>query len=144
MLFIMSDQHSAHALGCYGNAEVSTPNLDKLAKQGVRFENTICQTGQCVPSRFSIWTGRYARSTGTYGNGSGQKTEENTVADLFKKAGYFTGTIGKHHMMMTKENQNHGFDVVSVPSDRGKPVNPLPYDEVPSGKVGGWGEPPSK
>ena len=107
VLFIMSDQHNANALGCYGNKEISTPNLDRIAKQGVRFQNAFCQTAQCVPSRYSIWTGRYARSTGTYGNGNGQNANENTVADLFDKAGYVTGTIGKHHMIMNQENQNH-------------------------------------
>ena len=134
VLFIMSDQHNAHALGCYGNIEVSTPNLDKLAGKGVLFQNAFCQTGQCVPSRYSIWTGRYARSTGTYGNGNGQNAAENTVADLFKKAGYVTGTIGKHHMIMNAENKNHGFDVVLVPADRAKPVNPLPFNEVHPGR----------
>ena len=134
VIFIMSDQHNANALGCYGNKEVSTPNLDKLAKQGARFQNAFCQTGQCVPSRYSIWTGRYARSTGTYGNGNGQNPNENTVADLFGKAGYKTGTIGKHHMLMNAANQNHGFDVVLNPADRARPVNPLPYDEVHPGR----------
>lgn len=134
VLFIMSDQHNANALSCYGNKEVSTPNLDRIARQGVRFQNAFCQTAQCVPSRYSIWTGRYARSTGTYGNGNGQNAGENTVADLFGKAGYATGTIGKHHMVMNAENQNHGFDVVLVPADREKPIRPLPYDEVHPGR----------
>lgn len=134
VLFIMSDQHSARALGCYGNKEVSTPNLDRLASQGVRFQNAFCQTGQCVPSRYSIWTGRYARSTGTYGNGNGQNSSENTVADLFGKAGYETGTIGKHHMIMNAENQNHGFDVVLNPLGNAKPDHPLPYNEVSPGR----------
>ncbi len=134
VIFIMTDQHNANALGCYGNKEVKTPNLDKLAKEGVRFHNAICQTGQCVPSRYSIWTGRYARSTGTYGNGNGQNPVENTVADLFGKAGYKTATIGKHHMRMSKENQNHGFDLVSNPHGNAKPLNPLPYDEVHPGR----------
>ncbi len=134
VLFIMSDQHNAMALSCYGNSEISTPNLDRIAKNGVRFENAFCTTAQCVPSRYSIWTGRYARSTGTYGNGNGQNASENTVADLFDKAGYVTGTIGKHHMVMNKENQNHGFDVVLNPTDRTTPLNPLPYDEVHPGR----------
>lgn len=134
VIFIMSDQHNANALGCYGNKEVSTPNLDKLAKQGVRFHNAFCQTGQCVPSRYSLWTGRYARSTGTYANGNGQNASENTVADLFGKAGYKTATIGKHHMRMSNENQNHGFGLVSNPHGHVKPLNPLPYDEVHPGR----------
>ncbi len=134
VIFIMSDQHNIHALGCYGNSEISTPNMDRIAKQGVRFQNAFCQTGQCVPSRYSIWTGRYARSTGTYGNGNGQNPNENTVADLFGKAGYKTGTIGKHHMFMNAENHNHGFDVVLNPMGNAKPEHPLPYDEVSPGR----------
>lgn len=134
ILFIMTDQHNATALSCYGNEEISTPNLDKLASQGVLFENAICQTGQCVPSRYSIWTGRYARSTGTYWNGQGQNPDENTVGDLFQKAGYVTGTIGKHHMKMNAENNLHGFDTVLVPNANLMPVDTLPYANVHPGR----------
>ncbi len=134
ILFIMTDQHNATALACYGNEEISTPNLDKLASQGVLFENAICQTGQCVPSRYSIWTGRYARSTGTYFNGQGQDPAENTVGDLFKKAGYVTGTIGKHHQIMNAENNMHGFDTVLVPRVNLMPVDTLPYADVHPGR----------
>ena len=134
VIFIMSDQHSAHALGCYGNAEVSTPNLDRLAHEGVRFENAIVQTGQCVPSRFAIFTGRYPRTTGTYNNANGQDPKEQTVADLFDQAGYVTATIGKHHMEMTAVNHNHGFKLVANPMGNAKPHNPLPFDEVHPGR----------
>ena len=134
IVFIMSDQHNANALGCYGNKEVGTPNLDQLAGKGVIFRNAICQTGQCVPSRYSIWTGRYARSTGTYSNGNGQNPAENTVGDLFRRAGYRTATIGKHHMQMNSENQNHGFDVVMNPIGRKKLLHPLPFEEVSPGR----------
>ena len=134
VIFIMSDQHSAHALGCYGNSEVSTPNLDKLASEGVRFENAIVQTGQCVPNRFAIFTGRYPRTTGTYGNGNGQDPKEQTVADLFDQAGYVTATIGKHHMEMNSVNHDHGFKLVSNPVGNAKPHAPLPYAEVHPGR----------
>ena len=134
ILFIMTDQHNATALSCYGNEEIGTPNLDRLASQGVLFENAICQTGQCVPSRYSIWTGRYARSTGTYFNGQGQNPNENTVGDLFKKAGYVTGTIGKHHQIMNAENNNHGFDTVLVPRVNLMPIDTLPYADVHPGR----------
>jgi len=90
ILFIMTDQHNARALGCYGMDEISTPNMDRLANEGILFENAICQTGQCVPSRYSIWTGRYSRSHGTYFNGDDQDPTEETVGDLFKAAGYVT------------------------------------------------------
>ncbi|MHB8900816.1 MAG: sulfatase family protein [Thermoguttaceae bacterium] len=112
VLFIMSDQHSARALGCYGNDEVQTPNLDRLASQGTRFERAFVQTGQCCPSRYSIWTGRYSRSHGLWSNGVRENDAETTVGELFKAAGYATANIGKHHMTMTEANGRHGFDLV--------------------------------
>jgi arylsulfatase A-like enzyme len=135
VLFIMSDQHNARALGCYGSTEVKTPNLDALAAQGAVFTRAICQTPQCIPSRYSIFTGRYARSTGTYSNGCGQNSDENTVADLFHAQGYFCGTIGKHHMDMTPENKNHGFDLVDVPHGFWEYSKSLPYEQAHPGRA---------
>lgn len=112
VLFIMTDQHSARALGCYGNDEIQTPNLDRLAAQGTLFERAFCQTGQCCPSRYSIWTGRYTRSHGLWGNGLMENPDEVTVGELFRAAGYATANIGKHHMHMTESNGRHGFDLV--------------------------------
>ncbi len=136
VLFIMSDQHSARALRCYGNREIRTPNLDRLAAEGVLFENAFCQTAQCVPSRYSIFTGRYARSHGTYSNGQAQNPSEQTVAELFKKAGYVTATLGKHHMVMDKTTQNHGFDLVFTEPNRGfaQKGEFLPFEEVSPGR----------
>ena len=121
VLFIMSDQHNARALGCYGNREVQTPSLDKLASQGAVFTHAVCQTGQCVPSRYSILTGRYARSTGTYSNGQGQNPAENTVAELFRQSGYVTATFGKHHMIMnarTGNSPSQGLTFVYLPGKK--------------------------
>lgn len=134
VLFIMSDQHNANALGCYGHKLVKTPNIDKIASEGVLFNNAFCQTGQSVPSRYSIFTGRYARTTGTYSNGNGQDAAENTVADLFSAEGYVCATIGKHHMIMNSENNNHGFSVVEIPVGGHRTNKPLPKDEVYPGR----------
>ncbi len=136
IVFIMSDQHNARALSCYGNSEISTPNMDRLAAEGTLFENAFCQTGQCVPSRYSIFTGRYARSTGTYSNNQTQNPDERTIADIFKDAGYVSATIGKHHMQMNEANNDHGFDLVSSPSaDLQGAGTFLPYDEVHPGRA---------
>ena len=136
VVFIMSDQHNARALGCYGNREIRTPNLDRLAEQGALFTRAICQTGQCVPSRYSIWTGRYARSHGTYSNGNMQNPQELTVAELFKQAGYVTATFGKHHMVMNETTGKHGFDVVEVPAPGWKynEETVLPYERAHPGR----------
>jgi len=90
ILFIMTDQHNAHALGCYGSREVKTPNMDRLARQGALFEQAFCQTGQCCPSRYSIWTGRYARTHGLYYNGQLENRKEDTVADILRRKGYMS------------------------------------------------------
>ncbi len=110
VLFIMSDQHNVRSLGCSGNPEIKTPVLDRLASEGVRFSNAFCQTGQCCPSRYTIWTGRYAHSHGLRWNHVVEPLEETTVGEIFKQAGYATATIGKHHMMHSP--REHGFDVV--------------------------------
>jgi len=106
----MSDQHNARALGCYGNKEIKTPNMDRLAHQGVRFQNAFTQTGQCCPSRYTIWTGRYAHSHGCRWNGVVEPLEETTIMEVLKKAGYVCGGFGKHHMM--NHPTKHGMDVV--------------------------------
>ena len=114
VLFIMSDQHNARALSCYGNTEMQTPNMDRLAREGVRFDRAFCQTGQCCPSRYTIWTGRYAHSHGCWRNGDVEPLEEVTVGEVFSQAGYATATIGKHHMV--HDPKEHGFAcVVDVP-----------------------------
>lgn len=112
ILFMMSDQHNARASGCYGNRELKTPNIDRLAAEGVRFERAFCQTGQCSPSRFSIMTGLYARTHGLYANSIQESADVPTVAEMFKSANYVTATIGKHHLSMDQISDKHGFDVV--------------------------------
>jgi len=117
VLFIMGDQHNAGALGCAGNPDVKTPNLDRIAREGVRFSNAFCQTGQCCPSRYTIWTGRYAHSHGLRWNGVREPLDDVTIGEILRDAGYATATIGKHHMMHSPSE--HGFEhVVDQPQYR--------------------------
>ena len=69
VLLLFSDQHNADFMGCAGHAVVRTPNLDALARQGVRFNRAYCQDAICVPSRVSMMTGLYPRTTGCLTNG---------------------------------------------------------------------------
>jgi len=113
VLFIMSDQHNARALHCGGNDDIQTPNLDRLADDGWRFSQAHCQTPQSCPSRYTLWTGRYAHSHGCRWNGVVEPLDEVTIGEIFSDAGYVTGTIGKHHMM--HDPKKHGFaHVVSM------------------------------
>ena len=69
IVLIMSDQHNASVIGCAGNPIVRTPNLDALAKHGVRFTNTYCSFPLCAPSRAAFMSAQYPSDIGIYDNG---------------------------------------------------------------------------
>jgi choline-sulfatase len=97
VLFLMSDEHSPHALGYTGNKIVRTPALDGLAARGTAFSAAYCQNPICVPSRASFVTGRMPSNVGVIANDGGLRPEVITLADVFKKAGYAAGWVGKQH-----------------------------------------------
>src|SRR4051794_5062700 len=66
VLIIMADDLAAWMLGCYGNKEIHTPNIDRLAREGMRFNNAFVCTAVCSPSRATFFTGRTPRQTGIY------------------------------------------------------------------------------
>lgn len=99
IIFLMDDQHRWDALGVENNI-VHTPNLDQLAKNGVRFTQAVCQAPMCVPSRNSMMFGLYANQTGVLRNGRGipdDKLPAKPLAQLFADAGYETAGFGKTH-----------------------------------------------
>ncbi len=101
ILLLFSDQHRADALSCDGHPDVLTPNLDRLAAQGVRFANAICQDGVCIPSRTSVMTGLYPRTSGCLSNADtegGLLHQTYPMAQAFTDAGYTTAAYGKRHL----------------------------------------------
>ncbi len=104
ILVIMTDQQSATMLSCTGNKYLKTPNLDKLAENGVRFEKAYVANPVCVPSRFSIQTGLYPSAIEMRHNGSNFNKArntaimKNTLGNVFKNAGYDTYYGGKIHL----------------------------------------------
>jgi arylsulfatase A-like enzyme len=86
------------ALGCMGNAVVKTPHLDRLAEQGLLLENAFSCSPVCGPYRAQLMTGRYGHSTGVIKNDIKLPSEEITIAEVLKGAGYATGYIGKWHL----------------------------------------------
>ena len=84
-------------IGCYGNPFIKTPNIDKLAKSGLRCENTFLTSPQCSPSRISILSGQYPHTTRTEDLHTTLPEGVNFITTLLKKAGYFTGSNGKTH-----------------------------------------------
>jgi arylsulfatase A-like enzyme len=97
ILFVISDDHSAADLGCYGNTSIQTPTLDALARDGVRFENCIVTSPQCSPNRSAIFTGCVAHTTGTSRLHTPMPPWEYTYLDGLREAGYFTGAFRKVH-----------------------------------------------
>lgn len=97
ILFIHTDEQRADTLGCYGNGLVETPNIDRLASEGVTFEEGHCTHPLCCPSRGSLLTGRYPSVHGLWRNGLELPEEEITIAEVLRDEGYQTGLVGKAH-----------------------------------------------
>ena len=98
ILFIYADQMRADAMGCAGNPIVKTPNINRLAYEGVRFDNAFVSYPLCTPFRGSFLTGKYAHATGLYSNHFPIPTGQTFVSTLLKNVGYRTGYIGKWHL----------------------------------------------
>ena len=103
IILFVADDHGTDALGCYGNPVIETPNLDKLAEEGVRFSNAYCTSASCAASRSVILTGMFSHGTGSYGHVHDYhhfSTFKNikSLPLLLSKAGYSTARIGKYHL----------------------------------------------
>ena len=98
VLWIMCDQLRYDYLGCTGHPTLKTPNIDAMAKRGVRFSNAYVQSPICGPSRMSFYTGRYMRSHGSHWNGWPLRVGEPTLGDHLKKIGVRNVLVGKTHM----------------------------------------------
>src|SRR5271157_2415270 len=107
VLLIMSDQHTRNALGVAGNPVAHTPNLDALARSGVRFDDAYCTFPVCVASRASLLSGLYTHHHLAYNNSQPWPFNVKTLAHYLGRAGYMTGVIGKMHFV---DAQTHGFD----------------------------------
>lgn len=117
LLFIMTDQHFADAMsGVMGDEFIKTPNLDKLAASGVRFDRAYAPNPLCIPARNSIFTGYYPFETGLQSNARDRLPDHMVLMGThFKDAGYDTGYFGKWHInVKTDDKTRHGFDQMGV------------------------------
>lgn len=103
IVIMISDDQSSFDLGCYGNKVIQTPNIDKLASEGMRFTRAYVSSPQCSPSRGSLLTGRFSHSTGSSRLHIPVLPEIPTIVNLLKENGYFTGAYRKTHQPLIQE-----------------------------------------
>ncbi len=108
ILIVMVDQLSAKATGCYGNTEVKSPNIDRLAKEGVLFESAYCSSPLCTPARYAFMTGQNVSQCGGYDNAAYMPATMPTFAHYLRLMGYKTCLSGKMHFVGA--DQLHGFE----------------------------------
>ena len=98
IVFILSDDHRWNHMGFMDHPWIQTPNMDRMAKEGMVFNNAFCTTSLCSPSRASFVTGQYAHKHGVKNNITPWNNKNVTVLELLKQGGYKTAFIGKWHM----------------------------------------------
>jgi arylsulfatase A-like enzyme len=121
ILYIMTDDHGYQAMSCYGSKINKTPNLDRIANEGMRFNNCFCTNSICGPSRAVILTGKYSHINGIMRNDNAALDPKLTIyPELLQQAGYQTAVVGKWHL----NSEAKGFDYWSVLPGQGVYYNP--------------------
>jgi arylsulfatase A-like enzyme len=131
ILFLMTDQHRIDSLGCYGNPHAQTPNLDRLAETGTRFDNAFTPTAICTPARASLLTGQSPFRHRLLANSEwniGYRTElldgSFTFSQELRERGYNVGLIGKWHVGELATPATYGFDGPYFPGA----INPIMHE----------------
>ncbi len=120
IIFIMSDDHAYQAVSAYGSELIETPHIDRLAKEGVRFDNASVTNSICAPSRATILTGKHSHLNGKIDNSAPFDDSQMTFPQLLKKAGYATAMFGKLHF----GNDPKGVDEFMILPGQGDYINP--------------------
>jgi arylsulfatase A-like enzyme len=129
ILFIITDDHAYQAISAYGSKLNQTPNIDRLAREGVRFDRCYVTNSICAPSRATILTGKYSHKNGHYDNYSEFDGGQTTFPKLLRAGGYQTALIGKWHL----KSDPTGFDHWDILPGQGKYYRP--DFTSPAGKV---------
>ncbi|MBM3839927.1 MAG: sulfatase [Verrucomicrobia bacterium] len=121
ILFIFSDDHAYQAISAYDSRLIQTPNLDRIAREGMRFDRCLVPNSICGPSRATILTGKYSHANGFYNNTNSRfDGSQMTFPKLLQKAGYQTALVGKWHLVSNPT----GFDYWEILPGQGQYYNP--------------------
>ena len=125
IIFIMSDDHAAHAMSCYGSRINTTPNLDRIANEGMRFDNCFCTNSICAPSRATILTGLYNHKNGVKTLGDKFDSNQTTIQRILGENGYQTALIGKWHLGHGPNHDPQDFDYWHIFPGQGDYHDPM-------------------
>ncbi|HVS15645.1 MAG TPA: sulfatase [Thermoanaerobaculia bacterium] len=129
ILFIMADDHAESAISAYGSELVATPNIDRIAREGVRFDNAFVTNSICAPSRAVLLTGKYSHRNGLRDNRDEFDGDQVTFPKLLQRAGYQTAIVGKWHLKTTPTGFDH-WDVLVGQGHYYRPVFLVNGEEV--------------
>lgn len=134
ILFIMSDDHAANAISCFGSRINRTPNIDRLAAEGAKMERVYATNPICAPSRACILTGMYSHKNGvpTFNEIS---TDIKTIGGYMRDAGYYTSFLGKWHMGRPSSVRDSDWDTWAVYENQGVYFDPFFFVRGPNGGV---------
>lgn len=120
IIYIMSDDHAKNALSCYGSSLIETPHLDRLAREGIVFDQAYVTNALCGPSRAVTLTGKFSHINGFRHNQDEFDGSQETFIKLLRASGYYTGIVGKWHLKSTPQ----GFDYWKILIGQGEYYNP--------------------
>ena len=134
ILFVFTDDHAAHAVSAYGSVINETPNIDRLAAEGMLFQNAFVTNSICAPSRATILTGQFGHLNGVPTNRDTLHSTTVTFPGLLQAAGYQTAIVGKWHLKLRPA----GFDHFEVLRGQGPYYNPVLFTADDSVRYEGY------
>jgi len=134
ILFIMSDDHAEGAISAYGSELIHTPNIDRIAKEGIIFNNSFVTNSICAPSRAVLLTGKYSHINSVRDNDQVFDGSQETFPKILQSAGYETAMIGKWHL----KSEPTGFNYWKILQGQGEYYNPLIVDNTGKRNIEGY------